>query len=69
MKPNDQLEPTIFVIGGGAGDLTRRQKFLAPWHGEKRRMGEFARHLHYQQGDFKRRHTYTTRGERCTKLE
>ncbi|MEO8341484.1 MAG: hypothetical protein ABI604_17565, partial [Nitrospirota bacterium] len=25
MKPNDQLEPTIFVIGGGAGDLTRRR--------------------------------------------
>ena len=25
MKPNDQLEPTVFVIFGGAGDLTWRQ--------------------------------------------
>jgi glucose-6-phosphate 1-dehydrogenase len=25
MKPNDQLEPTVFVIFGGAGDLTWRK--------------------------------------------
>jgi len=25
MKPNDQLEPTVFVILGGAGDLTWRK--------------------------------------------
>ena len=25
MKPNDQLEPTVFVIFGGAGDLAWRK--------------------------------------------
>ena len=30
---------------------------------------EFARHLHYQQGDFKKLHTYTALGEHCAKLE
>ena len=25
MKPNDQLEPTVFIIFGGAGDLTWRK--------------------------------------------
>ena len=25
MKPTDQLEPTVFVIFGGAGDLTWRK--------------------------------------------
>ena len=25
MSPNDQLEPTVFVIFGGAGDLTWRR--------------------------------------------
>jgi len=25
MKPNDELEPTVFVIFGGAGDLTSRK--------------------------------------------
>lgn len=29
MKSNDQLEPTVFVIFGGAGDLTWRRLVLA----------------------------------------
>lgn len=31
--------------------------------------GEFARHIHYQQGDFKELQTYTALGEQCAKLE
>ncbi len=31
--------------------------------------GEFARHIHYQQGDFKKLQTYTALGEQCAKLE
>jgi hypothetical protein len=31
--------------------------------------GEFARHLHYQQGDFKTLYTYTALGAHCAKLE
>ena len=30
---------------------------------------EFARHIHYQQGDFKKLQTYHALGEQCTKLE
>ena len=30
---------------------------------------EFARHIHYQQGDFKKLHTYRALGEHCAKLE
>jgi glucose-6-phosphate 1-dehydrogenase len=30
---------------------------------------EFARHIHYQQGDFKKLQTYTALGAQCAKLE
>jgi glucose-6-phosphate 1-dehydrogenase len=111
MKTNDQLEPTVFVIFGGAGDLTWRKLMPALFDlsqdrsmpanfsvivvdrvdlsdeklhrhlhdGVKKfsRQGtvktgewvEFARHIHYQQGDFKKLHTYSLLGEKCAKLE
>ena len=112
MKTKDQLEPTVFVIFGGAGDLTWRKlvpalfdlsqdrsmpadfsiiavdrvelerRQAAPTVSTmvsrnfsrfgKAKAGEwnqFAKHIHYQQGDFKKLQTYTTLGEQCTKLE
>ena len=111
MKTTDQLEPTIFVIFGGAGDLTWRKLIPAlfdllqdrslpaqfaimavdrmklgdealrrRWHdGVKQfsRQGlvktaewnEFARHVSYQQGDFKKLPTYKALGQECLKLE
>jgi glucose-6-phosphate 1-dehydrogenase len=111
MKPDDHIEPTIFVIFGGAGDLTWRKLVPALFdlsedrslpadfsviavdrvdvsdetlrrrlHAGVKKFArhkvvksgawrEFARHLHYQRGDFKKRHTYTTLGEHCAKLE
>jgi glucose-6-phosphate 1-dehydrogenase len=111
MKTNDQLEPTVFIIFGGAGDLTWRklvpalfdlsqdqsmpadfsviavdrlalsdEKLRRRLHdGVKKfsRQGkvsgdawsEFARHIHYQQGDFKQLPTYAALGEQCTRLE
>ena len=99
MKPNDQLEPTVFVIFGGAGDLTWRKlvpalfdlaqdrsmpadfaiiavdrvdlsdeslrrrlhegvkKFSRQGKAKAREWGEFARHIRYQQGDFKKLQT------------
>jgi len=110
-KPNDQLEPTIFVIFGGAGDLTWRKlvpalfdlfqdrsmpadfsviamdrddlsdeklrrrlcdgvkKFSRHGMGKTGEWGEFAKRIHYQQGNFKKLQTYTTLGEQCAKLE
>src|ERR1017187_7088414 len=95
MKTNDQLEPTVFVIFGGAGDLTWRKlvpalfdlsqdrsmpahfsiiavdrvalsdetlrrrlhdgvrKFARQGIAKAGEWAEFARHIHYQQGDFK----------------
>ena len=111
MKPNDQLEPTVFVIFGGAGDLTWRKlvpalfdlsqdrslpadfsviavdrvelsdetlrrrlhdgvkKFSRQRTMKPGEWGEFARHLHYQQGDFKNLQTYSAVGKQCAKLE
>src|ERR1022692_3159229 len=111
MKTNDQLEPTVFVIVGGAGDLTWRKlvpalfdlsqdrslpadfsviavdrvdlsddKLRRRLHDGVKKFSrhgmvktgawrEFARHLHYQQGDFKTLHTYTALGAHCAKLE
>jgi glucose-6-phosphate 1-dehydrogenase len=111
MKPNDQLEPTVFVIFGGAGDLTWRRlvpalfdlsqdrslpadfsviavdrvdvseemlrrrlhagikKFARHKVVKSGAWREFARHLHYQRGDFKKLHTYTALGEHCAMLE
>jgi glucose-6-phosphate 1-dehydrogenase len=111
MKTNNQLEPTVFVIFGGTGDLTWRKLIPAlfdlfqdqgmPAHflilavgrvglGDeklRRRLhdgvkkhsrhgavksgdwSDFARHIRYQQGDFKKLRTYTALGEQCAKLE
>jgi glucose-6-phosphate 1-dehydrogenase len=108
-KTNDQLEPTVFAIFGGAGDLAWRKLVPAlydlsqdrslPDHfsiigvdrvdltddGLRRRLhdgvkkfsrrgnvkpdewSEFAGHIHYQQGDFKKLQTYTALGEQCAK--
>ncbi|MBZ5537737.1 MAG: glucose-6-phosphate dehydrogenase [Acidobacteriia bacterium] len=110
-KRSDQLEPTVFIIFGGAGDLTWRKLVPAlfdlshdrsmPAHfsviavdrvdlsDEKlcRRLhdgvkkfsrqgmvktgewGEFAGHIRYQQGDFKKLQTYAALAEQCAKLE
>ena len=111
MKTNDKLEPTVFVIFGGAGDLTWRklvpalfdlsrdrsmpvefsviavdrvglsdEKLRRRLHDGVRKFsrqgsvktgewGRFARHIRYQQGDFKELQTYAALGERCAKLE
>ncbi|MDD5544216.1 MAG: glucose-6-phosphate dehydrogenase [Acidobacteriia bacterium] len=111
MKTNDQLEPTVIVIFGGAGDLTWRKlvpalydlsrdrsmparfsiivvdrvdlseeklrrrfydgvrKFSRQGRVKTGGWGEFARHIRYQQGDFKKLQTYTAVGEQCAKLE
>ena len=110
-KSKDQLEPTVFVIFGGAGDLTWRKLIPALFdlsrdqsmpavfsvlvvdrvvmsdeklrshlhdginqfsrHGKVKagEWSEFARHIHYQQGDFKKLATYTDLGKQCAKLE
>jgi glucose-6-phosphate 1-dehydrogenase len=111
MKSNDQFEPTVFVIFGGAGDLTWRKLVPALFdlsqdrslpaefaiiavdriklgddalrrrlHGgvnQFSRFGkakiaawnQFAKHIHYQQGDFKKPATYAALGKQCAKLE
>jgi len=111
MKLYDHLGPTVFVIFGGAGDLTWRklvpalfdlsqdrslpadfliivvdrddlsdEKLRTRLHDGVKRFsrhgmakagewGKFARHIHYQQGDFKKLHTYTALAKRCAKLE
>ena len=111
MNTNDHLEPTVFVIFGGAGDLTWRKLMPALFdlsqdqsmpadfaviavdrvdlndENLRRRLhdgvkkfsrhgkvpghawSEFAKHIHYQQGDFKKLHTYTALGAQCVKLE
>jgi glucose-6-phosphate 1-dehydrogenase len=111
MKTNDQLEPTVFVIFGGGGDLTWRKLVPALFDlsqdrsmpadfaviavdrvmmgDEKLRQrlhqgvnqfsrfgkakaaawNQFAKHIHYQQGDFKKPQTYSALGAQCAKLE
>ena len=111
MKSNDQLEPTVFAIFGGAGDLTWRKlvpalfdlsqdrslparfAIIAVDHIQlnddnlRRRLhdgvnqfsrfgkvktaawNQFAAHIHYQQGDFKKLQTYSALNARCDKLE
>ena len=111
MQTDDQLEPTVFIIFGGAGDLTWRklvpalfdlsrdrsmpvnfaviavdrvelsdEKLRRRLHDGVRKFsrqemvktgewGEFAGHIHYRQGDFKKLQTYTALGEQCEKLE
>jgi glucose-6-phosphate 1-dehydrogenase len=107
----DQLEPTVFVIFGGAGDLTWRKLVPALFDlsqdrslperfavivvdriklGDdalRRRLhdgvnqfsrfgkpkaavwNQFAKHIQYQAGDFKKLPTYTALGKECLKLE
>ncbi len=111
MIANDHLEPTVYVIFWGAGDLTWRKLVPALFdltqdrslpadfliiavdrvdlsdetlrrclhngvkkfarHGTVKNGAwrEFARHLHYHQGNFKQLHTYTTLREHCATLE
>lgn len=111
MNTNDQLEPTVFVMFGGAGDLAWRKLVPALFDLSRDRCmpadfsviavdrvdlsdeklhrrlhdgvkefspqgmvktgewGEFARHIHYQKGDFRKLQTYTALGEQCAKLE
>jgi glucose-6-phosphate 1-dehydrogenase len=111
MKTNDQLDPTVFVIFGGAGDLTWRKLVPALFDlsqdrsmpgnfsviavdrvvmsDEKLRQrlhegvnqfsrfgkakagtwNEFARHLTYQQGDFKKPQTYSALGAQCARFD
>src|SRR5512136_2546983 len=99
VKTNAQLEPTVFIIFGGAGDLTWRKlvpalfdlsqdrstpaqysviavdrldlgdealrrrlhdgvkKFSRRGRMKTAEWGEFARHIRYQQGDFKKLQT------------
>lgn len=111
METNDQIEPTVFIIFGGAGDLTWRKlvpslfdlfqdqrmpadfsiivvdrialndeklrrklhdgvKQFARWGMEKNSdWVKFAKHIRYQQGDFKKLQTYRLLGAECNKLE
>ena len=111
MKANDQLEPTVFVIFGGGGDLTWRKLVPALFDLSKDRSmpadfsviavdrvpmsdqelrkrlhqgvnqfsrfgkakdaawNEFAKHISYQQGDFKKPQTYAALGAQCARLE
>src|SRR5580700_7750822 len=111
MSANDQLEPTVFVIFGGAGDLAWRKLVPALYDlsgdrsmpakfsiiaVDRTKMGDtalrkhlhdgvkqfsrqgavktaewtdFARHIQYQQGDFKQPQTYEALAEQCAKLE
>lgn len=111
MQTKDQLEPTVFVIFGGGGDLTWRKLIPALFdlsqdrsmpadfsiivvdrvdlsdeklrrrlhdgikkfsrHGipKTSEWSKFAKHIHYQKGDFKKLETYRILGEQCKKLE
>jgi glucose-6-phosphate 1-dehydrogenase len=111
MKKEDHLEPTVFAIFGGAGDLTWRKLVPALFDlsqdrslpsqfaiiaVDRIRLGDdqlrrrlrdgvnrfsrfgkakaaawnqFATHLHYQQGDFKKPQTYAALGAQCDRLE
>jgi glucose-6-phosphate 1-dehydrogenase len=111
MKPPDDLEPTVFAIFGGAGDLTWRKLVPALFDLSQDRSlperfaiiavdrielsdnllrtrlhaginqfsrfgkskiaawNQFATHIHYQQGDFKKPATYAALGACCDKIE
>ena len=45
------------------------KKFSRQGMAKTREWAEFARHIRYQQGDFKKLQTYTALGEECAKLE
>jgi glucose-6-phosphate 1-dehydrogenase len=111
MKTNDQTEPTVFVIFGGAGDLTWRKlmpslfdlhrdgrmpknfaimavdrvafpdaklhqhfldgvnRFSPKGKAKGSDWNAFARHVTYQQGDFKDPATYSNLAKNCAKLD
>jgi len=111
MKTHEEPEPTIFVIFGGAGDLTWRKLVPALFDLSqdrslpaqfaiiavdrakssdnvlRRRLhdgvnqfsrfgkakaaawNQFAKHIRYQPGDFKKLQTYTVLGAHCAQLE
>jgi glucose-6-phosphate 1-dehydrogenase len=111
MKSKNQLEPTIFVIFGGAGDLTWRKlvpslfdlsiaqslprffsilvidrtaleenafrqhlregvvKFSRKGSVKAQEWNQFAKHIHYLQGDFKKSQTYTAIFHHCANLD
>jgi glucose-6-phosphate 1-dehydrogenase len=111
MKLQDKIEPTVFAIFGGAGDLTWRKLVPALYdlsrdrsmpmqmsvividrlelsdaalrqrlhegvnkfsrHGtvDQEKWDEFAMHIYYQQGDFKKSETYTALKTQYNKLE
>lgn len=110
-KPSDQLEPTVFVIFGEAGNLTWRKlvpalfdlsqdwsltaqfailavdriklgdealrrrlhdgvnQFFRSGRAKADGWNQFAKHVHYQQGDFKTPATFVALGKQCAKLE
>ncbi len=111
MQTKDLLEPTIFIIFGGAGDLAWRKlvpalfdlaqdrsmpsdfsiivldriamsdekirrrlhdgvtKFSRHGKAKNNAWGDFAKHINYQQGDFKKLQTYKALSDQCAKLE
>ena len=111
MNVNDQLEPTVFAIFGGTGDLAWRKlvpalfdlsrdrslpphfsvivlgrgklaedklrhhlrdgvrKFSRRGKVKAEKWNQFANHVHYLQGDYKKLQTYSTLADQCTKLE
>jgi glucose-6-phosphate 1-dehydrogenase len=111
MNVNDQLEPTVFAIFGGTGDLTWRKlvpalfdlsrdgslpphfsvivlgrgkiaedklrhhlregvsQFSRRGKVKAEKWNQFANHVHYLQGDYKKLQTYSTLGDQCAKLE
>jgi glucose-6-phosphate 1-dehydrogenase len=111
MTTNDELEPTVFIIFGAAGDLTWRKlvpalfdlsrdrsmpekfavigvdrvamtdlalrrrlhdgvkKFSRQGQTETADWNEFAQHIAYRQGDFKKPQIYAAIGEECARLE
>jgi glucose-6-phosphate 1-dehydrogenase len=108
---NDHLDPSVFVIFGGAGDLTWRKlvpalfdlsqdrsmpenfsiiavdrvaisdqnlrqrlhdgvnKFSRFGKAKPAAWNQFASHINYQQGDFKKPQTYAALGAQCARLE
>ena len=111
MTEENQLQPTVFAIFGGTGDLTWRKlipalfdlsrdrslpvnfaiivlgrgkitddklrnhlhegvnQFSRRGKGKDEEWNQFARHIHYMQGDYQELQTYLNLGDQCTKLE
>ena len=111
IKTEDRLDPTVFAIFGGAGDLTWRKlvpalfdlsqdrslpaefaiivvdritfsdeqlrrrlhdgvnQFSRFGKAKEASWNQFAKHIQYQRGDFKKPKTYAVLGAQCTRLE